>query len=61
VLWLQLGHCQQALGLVGAAENSFLQAKQLNQSCQEASLGLMRLSSVGLWGRARGWWRRLTQ
>src|SRR5436309_70149 len=30
VLWLELGRCQQAVGLVGLAQNSFLQAQQLN-------------------------------
>jgi tetratricopeptide (TPR) repeat protein len=58
LLWLQLGQCQQSLGLVGAAEVSFTQARQLNPQCQEASLGILRLSEMGFWGRARGWWRR---
>jgi tetratricopeptide (TPR) repeat protein len=58
LLWLQLGQCQQSLGLVGAAEVSFTQARQLNPQCQEASLGILRLSDMGFWGRARGWWRR---
>ena len=35
-LWLEHGHCQQSLGMVGAAENSFTQAKQLNPHCSEA-------------------------
>src|ERR1039457_350352 len=34
LLWLQLGQCQQALGLVGPAEISLAQAKQLNPHCQ---------------------------
>jgi tetratricopeptide (TPR) repeat protein len=59
VLWLQLGQCQQAVGLVGAAQNSFTQARQLNPQCQEASLGLLRLSEIGFWPRLRGVWRRL--
>jgi tetratricopeptide (TPR) repeat protein len=58
LLWLELGRCQQALGLVGPAGNSFLQAHQLNPECREADLALMRLSDTGLWGRLRGaWWR----
>lgn len=58
-LWLELGHCQQALGLMGPARNSFTQARQLNPQCQEASLALTGLSSAGLGSRLRGWWRRL--
>ena len=59
LLWLELGQCQQALGLVGAARKSLTQAKQLNPRCQDASLRLIRLSGAGLGSRARGWWRRL--
>jgi tetratricopeptide (TPR) repeat protein len=59
LLWLQLGQCQQALGLMAPARNSFTQAKQLNPQCRDASLALVRLSGTGLGGRLRGWWRRL--
>ena len=59
LLWLQLGQCQQALGLIGPARSSFGQAKQLNPKCQEASLALTRLSDSGLGAHLRGWWRRL--
>ncbi len=59
VLWLELGQCQQALGLMGPARISLSQAKQLNPKCREASLGLVRLSGSGIGSRARGWWRRL--
>ena len=59
LLWLELGRCQQALGLAGAARNSLTQARQLNPQCQEASLALVQLSSAGLGPRIRGWWRRL--
>src|SRR5437879_4481486 len=38
LLWLELGHCQHALGLVGAARHSYTQAKQLNPHCSEAGL-----------------------
>lgn len=58
-LWLELGQCQQALGLVGPALDSFAQAKQLNPRCHEAGLALTRLSRAGLGPRLRGWWRRL--
>lgn len=58
-LWLELGHCQQALGLLGPARNSFTQARQLNPRCDDAGLALAKLSNTGLASRLRGWWRRL--
>jgi tetratricopeptide (TPR) repeat protein len=60
VLWLELGRCQEALGLDGPAKNSFTQAQQLNPHCREASLGLVKLSQTSLWPWRR-WWRRLFQ
>jgi tetratricopeptide (TPR) repeat protein len=57
LLWLELGHCQQALGLVSLAETSLTQAQQLNPHCQEASLALIELSQTGPWSRLRGWWK----
>jgi len=59
LIWLELGRCQQALGLAGPARLSFEQARQLNSNCQEAALALTRLSGIGLWPRLRGWWRRI--
>jgi len=59
LLWLQLGQCQQALSLVGSAENSFRQARQLNPHCQEADLALVRLSGTGIFARLRGGWRQI--
>ena len=59
LLWLELGRCQQALGLFGPARMSFTQAKQLNPQCHDASLAMVRLSNAGLSGRVGGWWRRL--
>ncbi len=59
LLWLELGQCQQALGLVGPARNSFTQAQQLNPRCDQARLALTRLSGTGLGFRLRGLWRRL--
>ena len=58
-LWLEFGQCQQALGLIGPAKNSFNQAQQLNPDCREAVLKLRRLSGTGLFTRLRGWWRQL--
>lgn len=58
LLWLELGQCQQALGLVAAARDSLGLARQLNPGCHEISLRLASLSEVGLRGRIRGWVRR---
>jgi tetratricopeptide (TPR) repeat protein len=58
LLWLELGQCQQELGLIGPARNSFLQAQQLNPHCRETGLALIQLSRKGLGARLGGWWRR---
>ena len=58
-LWLELGRCQQALGMIGPARNSFTQAHQLNPQCQDAAHALSHLGRSGLGGRLRGWCRRL--
>jgi len=57
LLWLELGECQQALGLIGPARNSFLQAQQLNPQAREADLALIRLSRTGIWAQLRDWLR----
>jgi len=59
LLWLELGDCQHALGLVGPARHSFTQARQLNPECREASLALIRLEGSGFRAMLRGWCRRL--
>src|SRR5436190_8145224 len=61
VLWLELGRCQEALGMFGPATTSFTQAKQLNPQCHEAQMALVKLSNtgMGIGSRVRGWWRRL--
>jgi tetratricopeptide (TPR) repeat protein len=59
LVWLELGRCQQALGLAGPARHSFEQARQLKPNCQEAGLAMARLSGMGLGPRLRGWWRQL--
>jgi Flp pilus assembly protein TadD len=56
LLWLELGRCQDALGLENLARNSFTQAKQLNPGCSEAKLGLVRLSQFNF---LPAWFRRL--
>jgi tetratricopeptide (TPR) repeat protein len=59
LLWLDQGRCQQALGLMGAARNSFAQAQQLNPQCHAVKTALAEMESHGLGSRLRGWWRRL--
>jgi tetratricopeptide (TPR) repeat protein len=59
LLWLEQGHCQQAIGLVGAAQMSFTQARQLNPRCEDADRALLRISQSGMFGRLRGKWREL--
>jgi tetratricopeptide (TPR) repeat protein len=59
LLWLEQGHCQQALGLVGPAEMSFTQARQLNPRCEDADQALLRISQSGMFGRLRGKLREL--
>ena len=54
LLWLEQGHCQQALGMVGAAENSFTQACQLNPLSREAGHALHGAANVGMLARLRG-------
>lgn len=53
-LWLEQGYCQRALDLVAAAERSFLQARQLDRDCAEASQALAQLAGVGTFPRLRG-------
>ncbi len=59
VLWLEQGRCQEALGLVDAAQDSFARALELDPACDAATDALTRLRSHGIGDRARGWWRRL--
>ncbi|HWX22722.1 MAG TPA: tetratricopeptide repeat protein [Candidatus Binatia bacterium] len=59
LLWLELGQCQQALGLVTSARTSFTQAHQLNPQCSDARRALVNLSHTGLGRRLRGWFRRV--
>jgi len=55
LLWLELGRCQQAVGLLKAAHGSFTQARQLNPDCREATQALYHLSRTGIFARIRAW------
>lgn len=59
VLWLELAHCQQALGLLGAARNSLNQARQLNPDCRNTSKAITVLANCDFTNRLIGWWRRI--
>jgi cytochrome c-type biogenesis protein CcmH/NrfG len=59
LLWLELGHCQQAVGLVGPAQVSFMQARQLNPNSQAVNDALHGVSQVGMFARLLGKWRGL--
>ena len=47
VIWLQLGKCQQALGMNAPAEMSFQQALELDANCREAERALAELQKAG--------------
>jgi tetratricopeptide (TPR) repeat protein len=53
VVWLQLGQCQKALGLIGLAQTSFEQALQLQPCCREADHALAALRHTGWFGSLR--------
>jgi Flp pilus assembly protein TadD len=55
ILWLELGRCQQAMGLLGPAQSSFTHARQLNPDSREADASLARLSRTGTIARVSGW------
>jgi tetratricopeptide (TPR) repeat protein len=59
LLWLELGHCQEGLGLIGPARISFNRARELNPQCHEAGVALTNLSGTGLGRQARALWQRL--
>jgi len=59
-IWLQLGVCQQALGLAVPARNSFEQALQLNPHDRVADrLLIEQRQGQGVKAQLRGWWRRI--
>lgn len=59
VVWLQLGRCQIALGLAGAADNSLEQARQLDPSCRLEESEINELKESGWIGRLRGLCRKV--
>jgi tetratricopeptide (TPR) repeat protein len=59
LLWLELGRCQEGLGLLGPARTSYQRARELNPQCNEAHAALRQLSGTGLGRQARALWQRL--
>ena len=59
LLWLELGRCQEGLGLIGPARTSFSRARELNAQCHDAQAALTQLSGTGFGRQARALWRRL--
>jgi tetratricopeptide (TPR) repeat protein len=57
LVWLELGRCQHALGLVGLARQSYAQADQLSPHHPDVSAARLELAEVGFWRRLAGWWR----
>ncbi len=49
IVWLELGHCQRALGISGPARLSYARACELNPGCTEARVGLAQMDDLGLW------------
>ena len=58
ILWLDLGRCQQALGLINPARHSFSQAKQLNPDSTAATAALLQLNESTWIQKLFGWWRQ---
>jgi len=59
VLWMQLGLCQQALGLVEPARTSFQHARQFDAQSHNADDALRALYQLGFWNKLRRRWQRL--
>lgn len=58
-VWLQIGRCQEALGMIPLAQTSYRQALELNPQCRQADHALLGLRQPGFAGRLRGFWHRL--
>lgn len=57
-VWMQLGLCQQGLGLFGPAQQSFTQARELNPDNRIAIEQLARLANLGWRSWLAGRWRQ---
>jgi Flp pilus assembly protein TadD len=59
VLWLELGLCQQALGMDGARD-SVARTLELNPQNRQAHDLLLNMREPGTFARLKGWWQRRT-
>ena len=59
LVWLELGRCQQALGLAGPATVSFNRARELNPRSDDVRAALRNVANTGTWLRLQGWCRQL--
>jgi len=59
LLWLEMGRCQQALGLSGPATVSLERARELNPRSPEVHAALLDVSRMGALPRLGGWLRQL--
>lgn len=57
-VWLQVGLCQQALGMVALAQNSLAQAHELDPQGLAAERALLNPPKISIWARLSGWWYR---
>jgi len=57
--WLELGRCQQALGLTGPAAHSYAQARQLQPHHPDVMRAVLELANVSGFSKFCGWWRNL--
>lgn len=59
-LWLLLGQCQRAVGLIDSAATSLAQAEELNPHSREIATAITDLRHAGLGTRVASWFRRLS-
>lgn len=59
VVWLQLGLTQQALGLLGSARDSLIQARELCAEGAGVDEAMKEMYHVGFWGRLQQRWQSL--
>ena len=59
LVWLELGRCQQALGLAGPATVSLRRARELNPRSDEVAAALLKVTNTGMLPRLGGWVRQL--
>lgn len=59
LLWLELGRCQQALGLAGPARHSYTQAQQLQPKHPDVTRAFRELADVNLFSQFWRWCRNL--